>query len=120
MVQREKTGFNRERHAVLRRVSRSAEEEKEAAMCAASSRLSYGAPGKTRTSGLLIRSQTLYPTELRVRFMASGKMNIRAARMSVKRASREEKAALVGLLFNARSSRGGCARSVRGARRRCV
>ena len=28
--------------------------------------LSVGAPRRTRTSGLLIRSQTLYPTELRV------------------------------------------------------
>ena len=34
----------------------------------------YGAPGKTRTSGLLIRSQTLYPTELRVRLVKSGKI----------------------------------------------
>ena len=28
---------------------------------------SIGAPGKTRTCDLLIRSQTLYPTELRAR-----------------------------------------------------
>jgi hypothetical protein len=30
------------------------------------------APGKTRTFGLLIRSQTLYPTELRVQRKTSG------------------------------------------------
>ena len=32
-----------------------------------SSKESYGAPGEIRTPGLLVRSQALYPTELRAR-----------------------------------------------------
>jgi hypothetical protein len=34
------------------------------------------APGMTRTCDLLIRSQTLYPTELRVRFLGEEKVRI--------------------------------------------
>ena len=30
--------------------------------------MEFGAPGRARTCDLLIRSQTLYPTELRVHF----------------------------------------------------
>src|SRR5699024_8418872 len=34
-----------------------------------SSPLEYGTPGRIRTSDLLVRSQTLYPTELRVHYL---------------------------------------------------
>jgi hypothetical protein len=38
--------------------------------------IEVNAPGKTRTCDLLIRSQTLYPTELRVRFLFEEKLRI--------------------------------------------
>ena len=43
--------------------------------CAFDSHRKYGAPGRTRTLNLLIRSQTLYPIELRALYIAKSYSN---------------------------------------------
>jgi hypothetical protein len=53
-----------------------------------------GAPGKTRTCNLLIRSQMLYPIELQARWvMTAGALIISQAAPSVSRADRQREIA---------------------------